>query len=175
MSPVNARKLLGRADDCALSIIFPYGAYEPNSAADLWETARRLSRDLAGPRSAEGVAATYSALGQLIASQPGVEGIAEAELGICGIEMMVSNLGVLPYASRFGAFELKALWGPSVFAGVEREQMIGVATIGDAIHLLHTSYSAIPRLLDEVESILKAMSAGEPAYSGEIRASATAR
>ena len=54
---------------------------------------------------------------------------------------MVSNLGVLPFASRFGKVTLKALWGPAVLAGLEGEQTIGVATVNDAICLLHTSHT----------------------------------
>jgi hypothetical protein len=39
--------------------------------------------------------------------------------------------------------------------GMEGEQMIGVATIGSAIHLTHSSYSPIPGLLEAAEEQLR--------------------
>jgi hypothetical protein len=76
---------------------------------------------------------------------------------VCACEGMVSNLGVLPFGTSFGAFKLESLWGPSVLVGIEGEQMIGVATLNGAMHLLHTSYTPIPKLLQTMESALEAM------------------
>src|SRR6266403_5852363 len=36
VSPVNNRTILGRGDDCALSIIFPLGSYNPKSPILIW-------------------------------------------------------------------------------------------------------------------------------------------
>jgi hypothetical protein len=47
--------------------------------------------------------------------------------------------------------------GPSVFVSIEGEQMIGVATLNGAIHLLHTSYTPIPKLLQTMEATLEVM------------------
>ena len=54
-------------------------------------------------------------------------------------------------------FKLESLWGPSVFVGMEGEQMIGAATLNGAIHLLHTSYTPIPKLLQTMGASLEAM------------------
>jgi hypothetical protein len=70
---------------------------------------------------------------------------------------MVSNLGVLPFETNVGRFKLESLWGPSVFVGIEGEQMIGVATLNGAVHLLHTSYTPIPKLLQTMAATLEAM------------------
>src|SRR5260370_8393134 len=69
--------------------------------------------------------------------------------------MMVSNLGVLPFEADFGDLRLEALWGPSVFVGIEGEQMIGAATVRGAIHLLHSSYTPIASLLETTEQVLR--------------------
>jgi hypothetical protein len=47
------------------------------------------------------------------------------------------------------------LWGPSVFVGIEGEQMIGAATVRGAIHLLHSSYTPIASLLKTTEQVLR--------------------
>jgi hypothetical protein len=47
--------------------------------------------------------------------------------------------------------------GPSVFVGIEGEQMIGAATLNAAIHLLHTSYTPLLKLLQTMEATLEAM------------------
>jgi hypothetical protein len=72
-----------------------------------------------------------------------LQGIAQFELQVGACEMMVSNLGALPFEAEFGELRLEALWGPSVFVGIEGEQMIGAATVHGAIRLLHGSYTPI--------------------------------
>jgi len=155
VSPVNNRTILGRSDDCALSIIFPVGSYNPKSAIQFWETARAVHDDLADMRTPGGVSAVLRGFDQLISSKPGVRGIARFELQVCACEMMVSNLGVLPFEADFGDLRLEALWGPSVFVGIEGEQMIGAATVRGAIHLLHSSYTPIASLLETTEQVLR--------------------
>jgi hypothetical protein len=155
VSPVNNRTILGRGDDCALSIIFPVGSYAPKSPIQFWEIARSVRDDLADMRTPSGLSAVFSGFDQLISSKPGVQGIAQFELQVCACEMMVSNLGVLPFEADFGDLRLEALWGPSVFVGIEGEQMIGAATMRGAIHLLHSSYTPIASLLETTEQVLR--------------------
>jgi hypothetical protein len=155
VSPVNNRTILGRGDDCALSIIFPVGSYNPKSPIQFWEIARSVRDDLADMRTPGGLSAVFSGFDQLISSKPGVQGIAQFELQVCACEMMVSNLGVLPFDADFGDLRLEALWGPSVFVGIEGEQMIGAATVRGAIHLLHSSYTPIASLLETTEQVLR--------------------
>jgi NADPH:quinone reductase-like Zn-dependent oxidoreductase len=51
----------------------------------------------------------------------------------------IVRLGTNPeVANRFR----EALWGPSVFVGIEGEQMIGAATVRGTIHLLHSLWLA---------------------------------
>jgi hypothetical protein len=67
--------------------------------------------------------------------------------------MMISNLGILPFEADFGGLRLEAFWGPSVFVGIEGEQMIGAATVRGAIHLLHSSYTPIASLRNDRASV----------------------
>jgi hypothetical protein len=157
MSPVNNRRLLGLEEQCTLSIVFPTGAYAPVSEERLWDVARAVKGDLAPVRTAAGLSTVFSGFRQLMSTLPDVAQIAAFELQVCACEGMVSNLGVLPFETSVGDFELESLWGPSVFVGIEGEQMIGVATLDGAIHLLHTSYTPIPKLLQAMEATLEAM------------------
>jgi hypothetical protein len=157
VSPVNNRRLLGLEDQCTLSIIFPTGAYTPDSQEHLWQVARAVKDDLQPARTAAGLSTVFSGFRQLMSTSPDVAQIAAFELQVCACEGMVSNLGVLPFETSFGGFKLESLWGPSVFVGIEGEQMIGVATLNGAIHLLHTSYTPIPKLLQTMEATLEAM------------------
>jgi hypothetical protein len=155
VSPVNNRTILGRGDDCALSIIFPVGSYNPKSPIQFWEIARSVRDDLADMRTPNGLSTVFSGFDQLISSKPGVQGIAQFELQVCACEMMVSNLGVLPFEADIGDLRLEAFWGPSVFVGIEGEQMIGAATVRGAIHLLHSSYTPVASLLETTEQVLR--------------------
>jgi hypothetical protein len=157
VSPVNNRKLLGLEDQCALSIIFPTGAYAPDSEERLWDVARAVKDELTPVRTAEGLSTVFSGFRQLMSTSPDVAQIAAFELQVCACEGMVSNLGVLPFETNFGGFTLESLWGPSVFVGIEGEQMIGAATLNGAIHLLQTSYTPIQKLLQTMEATLEAM------------------
>jgi hypothetical protein len=91
----------------------------------------------------------------LMAGRPGVCGIDGVERRAAALDMMVSNLGVPPVETVIGDFRLRSVWGPALFVGLEGEQLVGVATVDDAIHLLHASYSAIPSLLEHAEAILR--------------------
>jgi hypothetical protein len=157
ISPVNNRKLLGLKDQCTLSIIFPTAAYAPDSEERLWDVARSVKDELARVRTAEGLSTVFFGFRQLMSTSPDVAQVAAFELQVCACEAMVSNLGVLPFQTSFGGFKLESLWGPAVFVGIEGEQMIGATTLNGAIHLLHTSYTPIPKLLQTMQSTLEAM------------------
>ncbi|OZJ01925.1 hypothetical protein BZG36_05320 [Bifiguratus adelaidae] len=155
VSPVNTRKIVGRGQDCALTIVFPIGTYDPQSSAQFWDIARLVKSDLKGVRTKEGLAMVLDGFRQLLASKPGMPEIAQFELHACASEMMVSNLGDLEIESQFGDLKLESFWGPSVFVGMEGEQIFGAGTVNGALHLLHTSYSAIPKCLETTERILR--------------------
>jgi hypothetical protein len=157
VSPVDNRKLLGLVDQCALSIIFPTGAYAPDSEDRLWDIARAVKDELRPVRTAEGLSTVFSGFRQLMSTSPDVAQIADFELKVCACEGMLSNLGVLPFETSIGRFKLESLWGPSVFVGIEGEQMIGIATLNGAIHILHTSYTPISKLLQTMEATLETM------------------
>jgi hypothetical protein len=86
----------------------------------------------------------------------GLETAAQIAAGVFARDVMVSNLGQMPYQSEFGKLKLEAVWGPTALRGLEGEQNVGIATTNGAIRLLHASYSHIPYLLENTELILRA-------------------
>jgi hypothetical protein len=154
ISPVSTRKIVGLNDDCVLSIVFPLSVHDPQGVTVFWDAARRVTSDLKGLATQQSVAATFSAFRQLTSGSPDVQSIAQFELQTCACEMLLSNLGVLPFGPDFGGLTLEAFWGPSVLVGIEGEQMIGAATLHGALHLLHSSYAPIESLLQTTERTL---------------------
>jgi hypothetical protein len=104
ISPADNRKLLGLADQCALSIIFPTGTYTPDSEERLWDVARAVKDELTPVRTVEGLSTVFSGFRQQMSKSPDVAQIAALELEACACEGMVSNLGVLPFETSFGGF-----------------------------------------------------------------------
>jgi hypothetical protein len=100
---------------CGGGALLPSGGFD--CCERRWEIARSVRDDLADMRTPGGLSAVFSGFDQFISSKPGVQGIAQFELRVCACEMMVSNLGVLPFEANFGDLRLEALWGPSVFVG----------------------------------------------------------
>lgn len=148
ISPVNLRPTLGVGPDCVVSIVFPSGAYEPEVGSGIWNLATSIRHDLSNTKSREAITAALSVFQHIASSSPTVRDIAEIELHACACDMMLSNLGEAPIAASYGPLRVEALWGPSVFVGIEGEQMIGAATVNGCIHLLHTSFTPIPELLE---------------------------
>lgn len=91
-----------------------------------------------------------------------VETAAQLAAGAFARELMVSNLGQIPYESEFGKLKLEAVWGPTALQGLDGEQNVGIATTNGAIRLLHASYSLIPRLLETTELVLRAACEDSP-------------
>jgi hypothetical protein len=71
-------------------------------------------------------------------------------------EAVLTNLGNLRYETSVGKFKLEALWGPAIGGGFEGGRTIGVVTLNETLHLLHTSYAPVPFLLERIEHVLRA-------------------
>jgi hypothetical protein len=149
-SPVNARKLLGLGDDCGLLLGSATVSFEPDESRTFWDVARHAKAGLAHAQTLEGVAEYTSIMHQAIRNQIDVRSAEKA----LAFDMMVTNLGNLPYETPFGELTLEELWGPAVLAGtVENIQTIGAATTNGALCLVHSSYKPIEKLLDVTEQI----------------------
>jgi NRPS condensation-like uncharacterized protein len=157
MSPVNARAHLGAGEACGLYL---GGAgkvtFQPGDSEAFWELARFAKKEISPSQTFQSLSTSLHRLEAIMTKDMDVETAAQIAAGAFARDLMVSNLGQIPYESEFGELKLEAIWGPTALQGLEGEQNVGVATTNGAIRLLHVSYSLIPYLLENTESILSA-------------------
>jgi NRPS condensation-like uncharacterized protein len=157
MSPVNARAHLGAGEACGLYL--GAGAmirFQPGASGDFWELARFSKQKISPSQTFQSLSTSLHGLEAIMTKDMDVERAAQIAAGAFARELMVSNLGQIPYGSEFGRLRLEAVWGPTALQGLEGEQNVGVATTNGALRLLHASYALIPQLLENTELILRA-------------------
>ena len=154
LSPVDIRELVGATDDYGLRLSAGLAAMEPAIDAPFWELARRARAGLVGAKAYERTAPLLGAITGVLGGSVDAPAAGQFAAHAFPYEMMVTNLGTLPFETRVGALELTTLWGPSFLVGYEGEQTIGVATTNGALAMLHTSHTPIPGLLATIESVL---------------------
>lgn len=154
LSPIDTRKLLGLGEDCAVLVGAGTVAIEPRTSAAFWDIARYSMAGLAGAQSLEDIFASKNSIHQAVMN--GIDVPAAAGIAAHGFahEILLSNLGNLPYGTDFGELKLEAVWGPAVSARMEGGHTIGVATTNGALCLLETSFTPTRALLEVTEQIL---------------------
>jgi hypothetical protein len=80
----------------------------------------------------------------LRANSPVLEQGAQFNRAAFSEELMVSNVGRVPFNPDFGKGRIESLWAPVILRGHDPEQTIGVSTINGSLHLVHTSWTPIP-------------------------------
>jgi hypothetical protein len=156
LSPIDIRKLLGIGEHCGLFVSAAPASFKPNGMTAFWELARFAKRQLAGAQTREGVTPAIYAVQQAVSKGLDVEAATQFAAHGFAHEAVLTNLGNLRYETSFGEFKLEALWGPAICGGFEGSRTIGVVTVNEALHLLHTSYAPVPFLLERIEKVLLA-------------------
>jgi hypothetical protein len=154
-SPMDVRKLLGLGDDCAVLATSMIVAVECRGLPGFWGAAREVAARLAATRSAGYLAWASSLLSQSI-GRLDVASAAQLMAQRFAFDLVVTNLGVVPYASRFGPLQLNALSGPAVLSGFENEHVFGVATVGEQLSLSYSSYTPFDSLFGLLDENLAA-------------------
>jgi NRPS condensation-like uncharacterized protein len=159
LSPINTRKLLGLGEECALLISFGRVSIELTSNSTFWDLARLAKLGLANAQTLEGIVRALGALRQV---RPRLNASATPNSGAQAsyFEMMVSNLGNLPFETNFGDLKLERLWTAFVAGSGQSEQTIIATTVNGALCLMHTSYTPTESLLEVAEQILISACAG---------------
>jgi hypothetical protein len=160
VSPIDTRKSLGLGEDCAVLIDAGVVIIEPHRSSSFWDIARHSMASLAPAQTLEGVFASRNVLHQAVRNGIDVPTAAAICAHAFAHEIMLTNLGNLPYGTDFGQLRLKALWGPAVSARFEGALTVGVATTNGALCLLETSFSSPDSLLETTEKILMSACAG---------------
>jgi NRPS condensation-like uncharacterized protein len=156
MSPVNVRAHLGAGEACGLYL----GgggmiSFQPGDSRAFWELARFAKKEISPSQTFQALSTSLHRLEAIMTKDMDVETAAQISAGAFARDLMVSNLGQMPYESEFGNLKLEAVWGPTALQGLDGEQNVGIATTNGAIRLLHASYSLIPHLLENTELILR--------------------
>jgi hypothetical protein len=151
---IDTRKLLGLGEDCALLIGSGVVAIEPRMSRTFWDIARYSIAGLAGAQTMEGIIASRNSMHQIIMN--GIDVPTAAAIGARAFahEVLLTNLGDLPYGTSFGELKLEAVWGPAVSARFEGAPTIGVTTTNGALRLIQTSFGSSDSLLEATKRIL---------------------
>ena len=140
-------------ESCGVFISATTSVFESESM-NFWDLARDARKGIAANQSREYIAAGLSAFRQVVGNGAEVATAAEFGAQAFASEIMLTNLGSLSFDRQFGPVTLKALFGPAVLTGFENHQTIGVATVDEALCLLHTSHTPLEGLIEQAQSIL---------------------
>jgi NRPS condensation-like uncharacterized protein len=156
ISPINVRAPLGAGEACGLYLVGGVVPFQHGDSMTLWELARFAKKEISRSQTFQSLSMSLHGLEAIMTKDMDVETAAQIAAVAFARDLMVSNLGQMPYKSEFGKFKLEAIWGPTALQGLDGEQNVGIATTNGVIRLLHASYSLIPDLLENTEWILKA-------------------
>jgi hypothetical protein len=159
-SPMDVRKLLDLGDDCAVLAVSAIIPAAPDGLRGIWPAARGITSRLAETNTVEYLADGLQLLSRSIGALD-VPAAAQLMAQRFAFDFVVTNLGVLPYETRFGNLCLEALWGPAVLSGFENEHVFGVTTAGGRLALSYSSYTPMDPLLALFEQHLCAACALE--------------
>jgi Condensation domain len=156
VSPINVRAHLGAGEACGLYLVGRSTPFQPGNSGAFWELARFAKKELAKSQTFPSLSTSLHGLEVIMTKDMDVETAAQIAAGAFARDLMVSNLGEMPFESEFGKLKLEAVWGPTALQGLDGEQNVGIATTNGALTLLHASYSLIPHFLENTELILRA-------------------
>jgi hypothetical protein len=156
LSPIDVRgRMLNSSEHfgvCVTAVVLE----DENNAHEFWTRARSFSDRLGPEKSVESISARVGMLDDLASPISTVQQAQEFLADGFSAEILLTNLGSVEFKDTYGPLTLRSLWGPAVDTGFAKGQTIGAVTVGNRLHLLHTSYGSACGLLDEVSSLLNA-------------------
>lgn len=150
---INFRDLIGADRDCADYFVGTRTGMAPLDGSSVWDQARVVGGELAGPRSAAGVATTSAVIQQSIPADAGVEAVEDFLVSNLSFELMISNLGVREVGGA-RAVRPTAVWGPIVFDQVDGEYASGVITYDNRLRIVTCGHTPVETFVEEVRGVL---------------------
>jgi NRPS condensation-like uncharacterized protein len=161
MSPAEIRDILGLRDQCMVAFGGGEISIAPSASMTFWELAQFAKDGLSAVKSAENLSRMIDLQSGAVSSNLTVEQALELKRNAFNAQVLLTNLGRLPFDSTFDALKLETLWAPCALRGIEGEQTLGAVTVNGSLHLTHTSPAPIPGLLAGlVEELRKACGIG---------------
>lgn len=161
MSPVSIRKALAIQDDVGVYITTHRLTVDPNGITSFWDLARLTRSKLAVAGNRPAIQEHVERVQELADSGAGVLRMNEIRLEGFAHELTLSNIGAIPYDTRFGALRLESVWGPLVFSGTDGQYMAGVTTTNNSLGILLGSRERLGYLLETVSQVLNVACMGE--------------
>jgi hypothetical protein len=155
MSPAEIRDILGLKDQCMVSFGGGEISIAPGDSIRFWELARFAKDGLSAVKSTENISKMIDLQSAAVSSNLTVEQAFELKRNAFNAQVMLTNLGRLPFDSTFGSLQLETLWAPVALRGIEDEQTLGAVTVDGSLHLTHASPVPIPSLLAGMEEELR--------------------
>jgi hypothetical protein len=161
MSPAEIRDILGLKDQCMVAFGGGEISIAPGDSMTFWELARFAKDGLSAVKSTENISRMIDLQSTAVSSNLTVEQASQLKQNAFNAQVMLTNLGRLPFDSTFGPLKLETLWAPCALRGIEGEQTLGAITINGSLHLTHTSPAPIPGLVAGMEKELRKACASE--------------
>jgi hypothetical protein len=155
LHPLSARTTLGLGEDFSLLLSIITLSYEPAPHQTFWDFAREVRQGIASTQTQEWLKADTNATQGLFDSGLDLNTVEGALHQGTAHEIMLTNLGLLSFPSKFGPLQLKSLWGPVVLTPHPLAQTIGVATFNGELTLSLTSLAPTKSLLEAVEKMIE--------------------
>jgi hypothetical protein len=163
-SPFSLRKLAGIENGaCGVFIGAASAEVQIKETGSIWHDARRVGDSLNKARSPEAVIDFITRVSAEFSPAAGHERVVAFLSAGPQTTLVVSNLGVLPIAERYGPCAVKAVWGPAMLTNLpENRQTIGVCTFGGQLRIVHQSYVPVRGLAKAIWNALIAACAPVP-------------
>ncbi len=158
--PISTRESLGLGEQCVLATDGTRMDIHADEPLDFWTRARRFKIQLARAQSVDHIAESRRSLTRQLGDIRTVEQAREFGTKMFVANLVISNLGVLPIETRYGAFALKGLFGPVMPMPTSGMRFIGMATLDDEISLVYSHFEPLDKLLDQLEILLRATCTG---------------
>jgi hypothetical protein len=155
MSPAEIRDMIGLKDQCVVSFGGGEISIAPGASMTFWDLARFAKDGFSTIKSTENISRMINLQSTAVSSNLTVQQASELKQNAFNAQVMLSNLGRLPFDSTFGSLKLETLWAPCALRGIEGEQTLGAVTVNDSLHITHTSPEPIPGLLAGIEEELR--------------------
>jgi NRPS condensation-like uncharacterized protein len=158
-SPLDLRRRLPVGEVCGFFANAVPAVLDAAKGDGFWDIARLATRQIQPALTTEAIVQSIHARSPIL-SGINFETVGSFLLNAFAHELLLTNLGEVPYDRTFGHLRIEAIWGPGVVMGVEGEQVLGVASLrGGGICLLHSTFTPFPGLLQRMESLLAEASA----------------
>lgn len=149
VTPMDLRRLSNLPDDVAIRIMPARTGTSPDPSGGFWNAARESADQLAPFRTPEAVVSATRALKAAVPHSGDA-----VMLAIGSLDAMITNLGVLTGPATTGTVlvSVEGIAMSSRFAG---EQILGVTTLGGAMHLTNTTHEPILQFVQDVAAELQ--------------------